>query len=403
MKNNNEDFIKKSKKIHFDKFDYSKFEYKGSHIKSILICNNCGIEFSTTPSNNLCGSGCQNCFNVERTKNVNVPEKLETKYPNWKFDFSNYKNRNSKINFICNNNHKGQDFIKNITRYNPCKGCWNLKYDTIKIEKIKSNNLNIIELKSFDEKIKCKCNICNYEIEDTYRALTYKKYKCDYCILLKKSKLLKDGVIELIKINSDLIHLRCKDKGHEYKQERGNLLDNKGCNQCYLENKVYTKDDILKLFNETHGIYFKYDFDTFINMNTKMKIECKKGHIFYQRPSNHIQGKGCSICKESKGERMISNYLDKKNIVYTRQYKFKDCKNIQPLKFDFYLPEHNICIEFDGIQHFEPIKLFSGEKGLLRNQVNDKIKTDYCINNNINLLRISYLDDIYERLNTLNI
>jgi len=62
-----------------------------------------------------------------------------------------------------------------------------------------------------------------------------------------------------------------------------------------------------------------------------------------------------------------------------------------------------MCIEFDGIQHFVPIKFFGGEVGLLKRIKNDKIKTDYCENKNINLIRISYLEDIYEKLNILNI
>jgi hypothetical protein len=339
----------------------------------------------------------------EFVKKSNTLFILKSKYPNWMFDYSQYKNRDSVIKFTCNNNHIGQDTIKNIVRYNPCKGCWNLKYDNIKIEKIKSNNLDIIELKSFDEKIKCKCKICNYEIENTYRSLTYKKYKCNYCVLLKKSKLLRDGVIELIKIDSDLIHLRCKDKGHEYHQDRGNLLANKGCNQCYSTNRIITKEIILKKFIEIHGNIFKYDLSNYKNVHSKIDIICRRGHIFVQKAYNHYQGKGCPICNESKGEIDISIFLESNNILFKRQKTFKDCKNIQPLKFDFYLPDHNMCIEFDGIQHFVPIKFFGGEVGLLKRIKNDKIKTDYCENKNINLIRISYLEDIYEKLNILNI
>ena len=72
------------------------------------------------------------------------------------------------------------------------------------------------------------------------------------------------------------------------------------------------------------------------------------------------------------------------------QYSFIDCKNNIALRFDFYLPEHNTCIEYDGIQHFKPIKFFNGKAGLLKTIKHDQIKNRYCQNNNINLIRIKY-------------
>ena len=76
------------------------------------------------------------------------------------------------------------------------------------------------------------------------------------------------------------------------------------------------------------------------------------------------------------------------------------------LFFDFYIPKLNMVIEYDGIQHFEPVfrkgvtkeksvKLFEDSK------IRDSIKNDYCKNNNIFLLRISYkdFDKIEEILN----
>jgi len=75
-----------------------------------------------------------------------------------------------------------------------------------------------------------------------------------------------------------------------------------------------------------------------------------------------------------------------------KEYKFDNCKNKNPLPFDFYLPEHNICIEFDGEQHFKSISYFGGEKGFKNTQKNDLIKTSYCKENNIKLIRINYLE-----------
>ena len=91
--------------------------------------------------------------------------------------------------------------------------------------------------------------------------------------------------------------------------------------------------------------------------------------------------------------------MENNNINYIPQKRFKDCKDNKPLPFDFYLPILNICIEYDGEQHFKSKEHFGGEQGFLTRQKHDQIKTDYCKNNNIPLLRISYKDNIEEKLN----
>ena len=117
---------------------------------------------------------------------------------------------------------------------------------------------------------------------------------------------------------------------------------------------------------------------------------------------NHIHKKqGCPICNDSKGEKEISMLLDKKNIIHIRQNKFEDCKNTQCLPFDFYLPEYDMCIEYDGRQHFEPVYDFGGLDQFEKTKRNDNIKNEYCKNNNIKLLRISYKENIINILNNI--
>ena len=69
---------------------------------------------------------------------------------------------------------------------------------------------------------------------------------------------------------------------------------------------------------------------------------------------------------------------------------FKECKNIFPLPFDFYIPHKDICIEYDGEQHYKPIEYFGGVKKFKRLKRNDNIKNKYCKENNIKLIRIKY-------------
>jgi very-short-patch-repair endonuclease len=91
----------------------------------------------------------------------------------------------------------------------------------------------------------------------------------------------------------------------------------------------------------------------------------------------------------SMGEKRIYDYLIRKNIEFIYQKQFDDCKNIKPLPFDFYLPKYNLIIEFDGEQHYNSANAFNFES-FESIQKHDKIKNQYCADNNINIIRILY-------------
>lgn len=106
----------------------------------------------------------------------------------------------------------------------------------------------------------------------------------------------------------------------------------------------------------------------------------------------------CQNCGNHKsiGEQQIESILIKNNINFIRQYSFKDC--ISPRKgillFDFAIFDKNnnlqYIIEYDGIQHFQPINYFGGEKNFNYQQECDNIKNEYCQNHNIPIIRIPY-------------
>ena len=115
--------------------------------------------------------------------------------------------------------------------------------------------------------------------------------------------------------------------------------------------------NFLKKSKKIHLDKYDYSKVEYINSSTKIKIICPSHGEFSQTPHNHlIQKNGCPICKESKGERKISTLLKKYNIEYEREYIFDNCKNINKLPFDFYLPDHNICKEYDV---FMEVKLWN--------------------------------------------
>lgn len=121
-------------------------------------------------------------------------------------------------------------------------------------------------------------------------------------------------------------------------------------------------------------------------------------------PSSYLtygNTKSCG-CLVSYGEMVIAQILTKLNISFNRQQTFIDCVNPKTgvkLKFDFYLPDYNCCIEYDGKQHFEYNDNGWDTKQDFKNRVyRDTVKDNYCLSKNIKLFRISYKDK--NKLNT---
>ena len=122
---------------------------------------------------------------------------------------------------------------------------------------------------------------------------------------------------------------------------------------------------------------------------------CDCGNTTYvplgQLTRKHTLSCGCR--HQSKWEIFIKDLLDTLNITFVQQKRFSDCMNLKgsdTLPFDFYLPFHNIIIEYDGEHHFQPVKGWGGENKFEITLQNDYIKDNYCKNNNITLLRLPY-------------
>lgn len=100
----------------------------------------------------------------------------------------------------------------------------------------------------------------------------------------------------------------------------------------------------------------------------------------------------CPECSdtESNGEKCVQEYLDDNSISYIQQYRFEDCRDKYSLPFDFFLPDLNTTIEFQGAQHYKAVDCFNGEEGYELRKKHDSIKREYCKSNNIYLIEIPY-------------
>ena len=240
------------------------------------------------------------------------------------------------------------------------------------------------------------CSECHYEKIRDKTVKSYNTYVAEASI--------KNPDIEVVGlyINSHTpISHRCKLCNRVWDACPSDILAGKGCKVCKDKKNAdlrrKTKEQYigdLNLVNPNIVID-----DEYINTDTAVYHKCKIcNHRWRIKPNHTLSGHSCPICNQSRGEREISLWLDKNNFDYIQQYKFQDCRDKLPLPFDFYIPLYNMCIEYDGEQHFKPKDWFGGIDALKILQYHDNIKTNYCANNNIQLLRISYKQDTIEEL-----
>lgn len=119
------------------------------------------------------------------------------------------------------------------------------------------------------------------------------------------------------------------------------------------------------------------------------------GAVFTALPALVMDGSrvSCGCITRSKSEEYIESILKDNNLVYIPQYRINDCKDIYTLPFDFavYTKDDNLkLIEYDGRQHYEPVEWFGGEKAFKIRKRHDEMKTQYCLDNKIELIRIPY-------------
>lgn len=219
---------------------------------------------------------------------------------------------------------------------------------------------------------------------------------------------------ELSKVNQDIecvseflgsmtkITHYCKIHKHEFQIDPLHALRGQGCNDCKLKkigdsHRKTTQQFIKELSEITNKIKL---VDEYHGNKVPVKFECLEcGHQWYAIPYAILNHYSCPACNRSRGETYISDFLSKNHIKFIREYRIDDCRDKRPLPFDFAVVDQNntlkFLIEYQGKQHYEPsqfgnISLERAKENLKECQRRDKIKYNYCLANNIDLLTISY-------------
>lgn len=368
-----ERFIVKAKEKHGDKYDYSKVEYVDAHTKVCIICPKHG-EFWIIPNSHLNGSGCPECGRNKKMTTEAFIEKAKQIHGD-KYDYSKveYVNSHTKVCIICP--FHGEFWVSpaNHLRERGCPKCRSRKNVVNSYEISKPMLIRKHTKETFFEKAK-KIHGDKYD----YSKVNYKDNKTKVCII-------------------------CPIHG-EFWQRPDHHLHGQGCKKCgdlrRSENKKIYQEDWIKAADELHNHKYDYSKINYVNANTKVCIICPEHGEFWQKPASHMQGNGCPICNESVLEREIITFLKNENIKYEYRCHLEWLGN---LELDFYLPDYNVAIECQGLQHFEPIEHFGGIERFVKQIENDKLKMEKCCEQKIKLLYFSNLkkENIITNLNVL--
>jgi phage FluMu protein Com len=356
MRRTTKQFIEEARLVHENKYDYSKTIFKTVKDKVIIICPIHG-EFEQLPLNHLSGKGCRQC-SIDKRKKIKIKKHRES---------ITYK-----------------DFLKEIQ----------IKYGN----KFDYSNTEYINTST---KIRVRCKKCN-KVFEVFPYNHFVAGTCPFC----KQKEREEKFFESVKdrnydyskahyVNSRTkIEIICPKHGSFFQTPKNHLEQE--CPECVKELRIQSlRKDTEQFVKEANKIHGKYDYSLveYENTHTKVKIICPIHGVFKQTPNVHLLGHGCPKCNESKGEKEIASWLSENNISFKRQKKFKDLKDKTYLSYDFYLPDYNLLIEYNGEQHYrnvynKPLHDFHRQKH------HDWLKRKYAKYKEINLLTITYKDDI---------
>lgn len=360
---NLEDFLKKAKLMHGNKYDYSKSIYKNNRTKLIINCPIHG-DFLQLPFLHMQGSGCRKCSDLKRSNNAKMSHEdfinKAKEIHGDKYDYSEtiYKSADENVIIICPKHGKfEQKRAKHIYLRRGCPEC----------AVIKSAKKRSLSTKLFINKAK--------EIHGD---------KYDYSLVNYVNAHKKVDII-------------CAEHG-VFSQQPSNHLFGWGCNTCghFLTgaSKRHDQNDFIEKCKKIHGVKYDYSKTEYKLDRIKVIITCPIHGDFEQVPNAHLRGSGCPRCV-NKAEGEVAEILNELFVVH-RNY------NIENKLFDFFLPEKNLIIERDGEQHYpkiwekDSIFSMSGKRNYVLEHQNDIYKVELAKAENIKVCRIPYWLDLDE-------
>lgn len=229
---------------------------------------------------------------------------------------------------------------------------------------------------------------CNYpDCKYKYRAMSHD----DFIDSFQKRA---NGEYELLSVYKDSrsdITVKHKSCGEVFDVRANSFMQGVGCRTCGLKVQLNNNfsDEVAELTNGRFVVVGDY-----INSRSKVKIkhmEC--GLITEVFPTDFKKRLACKHCSMSYGEIQIRKFLEDNQVKFRQEYKFDDLIYKSALRFDFAIFDKDrisCLVEFDGVQHYQPIEKFGGKRAFEQTKIRDELKNKYCKENGIKLIRIPY-------------
>ncbi|MBQ3420642.1 MAG: hypothetical protein IJH34_03025 [Romboutsia sp.] len=309
--------------------------------------------------------------------------------------FNHFKSKNQRKCKVCSGNKLDYNIVKEFIATKECK----LISDTYINNNTKLDiqcicgDIFKVDFNTF-RKGQIRCKSCFWKENKHHNKHTY-EYVKSYIENKSNCKLVSDNYID----GSIYLKVIC-GCGSTFEQSYYNLRRMKTicCNNCTRistnKKNTHNLDYIYKAVEKKYSGDFKIINMNYIGTrNTTVTIQHKCGYTFNKNVNRLLYTDiKCTECMRSTsiGEFKILKFLNDNKITYIKEYMFDNCNYIRKLRFDVYVPDYNLCIEFDGEQHYKIIDHFGGLEGFVNTKIRDTIKNEYCKNNNITLVRIPY-------------
>lgn len=416
-------FLDRAKKIHNDKYDYSKVKFKNTNSKVIIICPTHG-EFKQYGHSHLNGKTCRRCSYEGKKPILTQNQFLEkAKYKHGdRYDYSKviFNGTRKKIEIVCKIHGIYTQSAASHLSGSGCPKCAieNRKYTKDKFLKrakeINGDRYDYSEVfleNGWFSRIKIICrkhgefeqSLENHLKGNQCMKCSHEKRRLGTEEFIKRANKVHPNKYNYSKsvymTRNDNVEIICYIHGSFWQNPEDHVLQGHGCPDCSKENARLSVKDFLIKANKVHSFKYNYSKTIFKTVRDFIVIVCPKHGEFKQLAQSHLYGKtGCPKCSRSRGEDKILNFLETSSIDYYHNKMFDDFRNTRTgrrLSYDFFLPKYNLLIEFDGRQHFEPVD-FGGHGSKIKTfreiQRRDVLKTNYAKENNIDLLRISYYE-----------
>ena len=341
-----ESFIEKANAVHNSNYDYSKVNYINYKTKVCIVCPEHG-EFWQTPQRHIAGDRCPYCFkNFKKTTENFIDEARRIHGDKYDYSKVEYQGNKKYITITCPEHGDFKQLPQCHLQGQGCQKC----YDRRRGNSTRKGKEQFIE----DAR---RIHGDKYD----YSKVEYKNNKTKVCII-------------------------CSEHG-EFWITPNKHLSGQGCALCADKlngfNKRLTKEAFIKRSQEVHGDKYDYSKVEYETVETPVCIVCPKHGEFWQTPYSHMHGCGCRICNQSHLETKVRLFLEKNNIKFETQKRFDW---LGTLSLDFYLPDYNIAIECQGLQHYYKEKIRWEGFDLNTIVERDKRKKSLCENNDVKLI-----------------